>query len=66
MAVLTLEKVFLARMLTFVEPAEVLIEAIADLVLLQSFEELSEVMLATVVFIGCLAFLAMAPLLEVG
>ena len=64
MAVLTLEKVFSAPMLTFVEPVEVLIEAAADLGLRQSFEELSEVMLATVVFISCLGVRALAPILE--
>ena len=51
-------------MLTFVEPVEVLIEAAADLGLRQSFEELSEVMLATVVFISCLDIRALAPILE--
>ena len=53
-------------MLTFVEPVEVLIEAVADLELLQSFEELSEVKLATVVFAGCLGVQPMVPLLEAG
>ena len=66
MADSTLEKVFLALMLTFVEPVEVLIEAAADLGLLQSFEELSEVKLATVVFVGCLGVQPMVPLLEAG
>ena len=64
MAVLTLEKVFLALMLTFVELVEVLIVAVADLVLLQSFEELLGVMLATVVFVGCLDVRLITPLLE--
>ena len=56
---------------TFVELVEVLLEAtahfhasLADLVLLQSFVELLEVKLATVVFIGCLGVREMAPLLE--
>ena len=66
MADLTLEKVFLALMLTFVEPVEVLIEAVADLELLQSFEELSEVKLATVIFGDCLGVQPMVPLLEAG
>ena len=64
MAVLTLEKVFLALMLTFVELVEVLIVAVADLVLLPSFEELLGVMLATVVFVGCLDVRLITPLLE--
>ena len=66
MADSTLEKVFLALMLTFVEPVEVLIEAAVDLGLLQSFEELSEVKLATVVFVGCPGVQLMVPLLEAG
>ena len=53
-------------MLTFVEPVEVLIEAVADLELLQSFEELSEVKLATVIFGDCLGVQPMVPLLEAG
>ena len=51
-------------MLTFVELVEVLIVAAADLVLLPSFEELLGVMLATVVFVGCLDVRLITPLLE--